>query len=350
MSRRFVHLLLGLSTVVAAAAQFQCTLPAAESPGASQQISVPRVVTPAIPAEYPIPPEGFDRPRAETPKGKLETVTYPSKAVNGTRRVDIWTPPDYSKDKKYPLLIMLHGIGGNETHEWTGTNRGSQGQANVILDNLYADKKIVPMVVIFPNGNATPVADPASLPPTDFFGRGGRGRGTAATAPGRAAGTATAPGRAGRGGGRGGQDLSGWTNFTANDLLKDLIPFVESNYSVYTDRDHQALGGLSMGSGQTRVVVLANPDRFAFVGMFSGGTLAPSQFSDFEKFKAANRLVFLSFGASEGGAANLPAATETFKQAGINATYYVSPNSAHDMVTWRRSLYHFSQLLFREKP
>ena len=292
---------------------------------------------------FPIPPQGFDRVRQGVEKGKLEKVYYDSKAVGGQRWVEVWTPPGYSKDKKYPLLVLLHGIGGNETNEWYGGGR-NQGVAPVILDNLLADKKIVPMVVIFPNGNATPIAG-TSRPATASAP-------AAATAP---AATATAPatgrGRGAGGAGRGGAGTNdGWANFTSNDLLKDLVPFMESHYSIYNDPAHQALAGLSMGGMQTRTVVTANLDRFAYVAIFSGGNLMPNNISDMDKFKKANKLVYMSFGSNEGGSAQLKPAADALKQAGVNATYYISPNSAHDMTSWQRSLYYFSQMLWQEQP
>ena len=100
--------------------------------------------------ESPVPPPGFDKAREGTEKGKLERVDYDSKSVGVKRWMEVYTPPGYSKDKKYPVLYLLHGIGGNENREWT-----RQGVANVVLDNLIADKKIQPMIVVFPNGNAT---------------------------------------------------------------------------------------------------------------------------------------------------------------------------------------------------
>ena len=148
--------------------------------------------------------------------------------------MQVYTPPGYSKDKKYPVLYLLHGIGGNENEEWT-----RQGVAHVILDNLIADKKIEPMIVVFPNGNATTN--------TAAGGRGG--------APG---------GRGGPGGGFG-----GWGKPFENDLLKDIIPFIESHYSVKADRENRAVAGLSMGGGQSLNIGLANLDTFAWVGGFS---------------------------------------------------------------------------------
>jgi hypothetical protein len=166
-----------------------------------------------------IPPQGFDRPRENTEKGKIERVEYDAAAVAPDLKLGmvVYTPPGYSKDKKYPVLYLMHGAGQNE-RAWT---QGS-AQVNVILDNLIADKKIEPMIVVFPNGNASNSA--------------GGGRRAGPGGPGGAArGSAPGPGDTGARRGRGG--LGGGMSFTAfeNDLLKDIIPYVESHYSVYTD-------------------------------------------------------------------------------------------------------------------
>ena len=99
--------------------------------------------------KFPAPPEGFDKKRDGIDRGKLETVEYDSTTVGVKRKARVYTPPGYSKDKKYPVLYLLHGIGGDE-NEWP---RG--GAPDVILDNLYADKKAVPMIVVMPNGRAS---------------------------------------------------------------------------------------------------------------------------------------------------------------------------------------------------
>ena len=147
--------------------------------------------------------------------------------------MQVYTPPGYSKDKKYPVLYLLHGIGGNEREEWA-----KGGVPHVILDNLIADKKIEPMIVVLPNGNAT-------------------------------TNTAAAGDPGGGGGRRGFGDLTGWGKPFENDLIKDIIPFIEANYSVKADRESRALAGLSMGGGQSLNIGLANLDTFAWVGGFS---------------------------------------------------------------------------------
>jgi enterochelin esterase family protein len=289
---------------------------------------------------FPVPPQGFDQAREGIEKGKVERVEYDAPAVaEGFKRwVEVYTPPGYSKKTKYPVLYLIHGAGQNE-RAWV-----QEGRANVILDNLIADKKIKPMIVVFPNGNATTN--------TETDRGGGRGR---FSAPG---GTNAAPGAgvAARGGGFGVLGDGVGKNFE-NDLLKDIIPYVESHYSVQADAKHRALAGLSLGGMQTRSIAPANPDKFCYFGVFSGGSIRPENITNTVAFKKHVKLVFMSFGSRESsaprGGGPLPSGPEGIKLAadalaksGIKAVYYVSPGSAHDFTSWKRSLYFFSQRLF----
>jgi len=189
-----------------------------------------------------VPPPGFDKVREGIKHGQLAKVDYTSKSIGVERWMEVYTPPGYSKDQKYPVLYLLHGAGGNENKEWT-----KQGVANVILDNLIAYKKIVPLLVVFPNGNAT------------ASGKGG---------PPKDAGAA-------KGGAKKGGFGAGWGENFTNDLLKDIIPYIESHYSTHTDADHRALAGLSMGGMQTRTISPVNIDKFHYIGVFSGGNIRP---------------------------------------------------------------------------
>jgi enterochelin esterase family protein len=313
MSKRCIGLLLGLG--VCALATFQ--LQAADPPSLESS---------------PVPPQGFDQAREGIEKGKVERVEYDGTAVAaGLKRwMQVYTPPGYSPDKKYPVLYLIHGAGQNE-RAWV-----QSGRADVILDNLIADKQIVPMIVVFPNGDATTNAEAA---------RGG---------PGAAPGVTNAAGAARRGG-RGGP---GDKNFE-NDLLADIIPYVESHYSASADSKHRALAGLSMGGMQTRSIAPAHAEKFSYVGVFSGGNIQPENITDLDAFKKNVNLVFMSFGSRESsaprGGGTAPAGPEGIKlaadalnKAGIKAVYYVSPDSAHDFTSWKRSLYYFSQRLFRD--
>jgi enterochelin esterase family protein len=130
-------------------------------------------------------------------------------------------------------------------------------------------------------------------------------------------------------------------------LFDDLIPYIESNYRVIADQEHRAMAGLSMGGMQTRSIVIANPDKFSYVGMFSSGTFSPSEVKDIDSFKKKTKVVFMSFGGREGGAARIPAAAEEWNKIGIKGVTYVSPLTGHEWQSWRRSLYQFAPLLFK---
>ena len=110
----------------------------------------PIVLGPDDKAAMPQAPAGFDKKRDDIPRGKLAMVEYDSTTVGNKRKMLIYTPPGYTKESAYPVFYLLHGIGGDE-NEW---RKG--GAPDVILDNLFADKKLVPMIVVMPNGRAQP--------------------------------------------------------------------------------------------------------------------------------------------------------------------------------------------------
>jgi enterochelin esterase family protein len=305
---------------------------------------------------FPEPPKGFDQVREGIEKGRLERVDYEATAVApGLKRwMEVYTPPGFSKDKKYPVLYLLHGIGGNENHEWTSVRR-DQGRACIVLDNLIADKMIEPLIVVFPNGNATTNKAGAGNGPGRRGNAAGGTNAVAAGPRGAGAGTnnAAGPGR------RGGMLFDGWGKPFENDLFKDIIPYMESHYPVYTDPRHRALAGLSMGGMQTKSITLANIGQFAWIGMFSGGNIMPAEISDLDAFKKQVKIVFMSYGSKEStaprwggttpsGSEGARLAAEALNNAGINAMHYTSPGSAHDFTSWKRSLYYFAPLLFRD--
>ena len=295
---------------------------------------------PTLPT-YPVPPQGFDQIREGIEKGTVETVSYESKTAGATRTMRVYTPPGYSKDKKYPVLYLLHGAGQNE-RTWTEANNG---RANVILDNLIADKKIEPMLVVFPNGSMGGGGP-----------RGVRGAGDTNAVP--AATNTVAGGGPARRGGPGGGFGGGFGEFTS-DLITNIIPYVESHYSVRADAQDRALAGLSLGGMQTKAIAPAHSGTFAYFGVFSGGNISPTvDVTDMNTFKANVKLVFMSFGGKEPsaprGPSNLPSGpvgihreAAAFNQAGVKAVCYLSADSGHDFTSWRRSLYYFAPLLFR---
>ena len=253
--------------------------------------------------------------------GQLRETQYFSKTSNSVRRVYIYTPPGYDKDNKnYSVLYLQHGMGENETG-W-----GNQGRTGLIMDNLIAEGKSLPFIIVMENssvnfGGIPRVPRPAGAP------------------------TAAPPAPNGpRPGGMGGM------NFAAQFeriLIDDLIPFVESNFRVIPDQAHRAMAGLSMGGMQTHSIVVANPNLFSHVGMFSSGTFSPTEIKDIDAFKKSVKVVFMSFGGREGGSARIGAAADEWNKVGIKGVSYVSPETAHEWQSWRRSLHEFVPLLFK---
>lgn len=256
------------------------------------------------------------------PHGQLRENQYYSKTSKTVRRVYIYTPPGYeSGSQKYPVLYLQHGMGENETG-W-----GNQGHANLIMDNLIAEGKAVPFIIVMENS----AVDLSGMP------RPPRPQGAPAGAPRPAGG----PG-------------AGMNNFNfagqfERILIDDLIPYVESNFRVIADQKHRAMAGLSMGGMQTRSIVMVNPDKFSYVGMFSSGTFVPTEIKDLDTFKKAGKLVFMSFGGREGGAARIGDAAAEWNKIGIKGVSYISPETAHEWHSWRRSLYEFAPLIFKDK-
>ena len=203
--------------------------------------------------------------------GQLREVLLPSKTTNATVRCFVYTPPDYDKNssKRYPVLYLQHGAGEDETG-W-----GSQGHAGLIMDNLIAAGKAKPFIIVMANGG----------------GIGGPGRGPAAPNAAPGAGTPPAGGPAGPGG-PGGRVF----NFSAfeNHLLQDLVPYIDANFRTIADQPHRAMAGLSMGGMQTRAITMAHIDTLSHIGIFSGGSIAPSDISDIAAFKKKVKVVFVS--------------------------------------------------------
>jgi len=263
-------------------------------------------------AAFPNPPEGFDKAREDIAHGKLERIDYDSKTVGVKRWMQVYTPPGYSTEKRYPVLYLLHGIGGNEREEWA-----EGGVPHVILDNLIADKKIEPMIVVLPNGNATTNTAPAA--------------------------------DAGGGGRRGFGDLTGWGKPFEDDLIKDIIPFMESHYSVKSDRESRALAGLSMGGGQSLNIGLANLDTFAWIGGFSSAPNtkpAAELVPDPEKATKQLKLLYLSVGNKDGLIRISQGVHGYLKEKNVPHIWHVDDH-AHDFQHWKKGLYNFSQLIFK---
>ena len=255
------------------------------------------------------------------PHGELREVHYFSASSNSVRHAFIYTPPGYDKDnsKRYPVLYLQHGMGENETG-W-----GNQGHANLIMDNVIADGKAVPFIIVMENSSVKFERPAASKPGTNANDKKPAGP-------------------------MGGFDFAG--DFK-NVLLNDLIPYVEANYRVIADMNHRAMAGLSMGGMQTRIITLANPDKFSQVGMFSGGSISKEDIINTPDFKKNVKLLFISYGSREldnprkGPWGDPKENTQAVKEAGMNTSFYVSPLTAHEWQSWRRSLYQFATLLFK---
>ena len=263
----------------------------------------PIVLGPDDKQAFPPAPEGFDTARGGIAHGKLEMVHYDSKIVGTTRNALVYTPPGYSADTRYPVLYLLHGIGGDE-EEW---HHGAHPE--IILDNLIADKKAVPMIVVMPNGRAQ---------------TNDRAEGNV---------FASAP---------------AFANFE-QDLLKDLIPFIESKYPVKTDREDRALAGLSMGGGQSLDFGLAHLDKFAWIGGFSSApnTKPPEELvPDPEKAARMLKLLWIS-GGDKDGLISIGQRTHAYlKEHNVPHIWHVD-SGGHDFSVWKNDLYLFAQRIFR---
>jgi len=300
--------------------------------------------------EIPAPDQEFYQPK-DVPRGRVSEQWYFSTVTQKWRRCFVYTPPGYDGGKaKYPVLYLLHGWGEDETGWYT------QGHVDYIMDNLVAEKKAKPMIIVMDNLNAVKpgesattfaarglVPDPSDHPAPPPAARGGAG------GPGRGAGAApgAAPtGQAGRGAaGAGGRGMMGNSAF-ADMMLTDLIPMIEKTYRALPGRENRAMAGLSMGGMQTHTTTMAHLDKFSYIGLLSGGSIAMSEVNDHPDFKKQVKVVFFSSGSVENGAAS-KANAEDLKKAGINAVFYESPRTAHEWLTWRRSLHEFAPLLFQ---
>ncbi len=282
---------------------------------------------------------GIDIPAADeefytiknVPQGSVNEVYYYSSVTERMRHCFIYLPAEYLEkpDKKFPVLYLQHGMGENE-HGWS-----AQGKTGIIMDNLIAAGKAVPFIIVMDNGSN---ARPAHPDTTQTGGPGMRPRPQGEN-PQEQRPQGQRPGGPRRGG-------FGGFNAFQDVLLKDIIPMVEKNYRVIADTEHRAMAGLSMGGMQTHTITLANPNTFAYVGMFSGGVFNTEELQNAADFKKTNKLIFMSCGSRE-TRMQVDKAAEDLRSIGINAKSYVSPETAHEWQTWRRSLYQFAQLLFK---
>ena len=275
--------------------------------------------------EIPDPDGGFYALK-DVPHGNVLLKNYYSTVANSWRQIFVYTPPDYEQNiqKRYPVLYLQHG-GGEDQRVWI-----EMGRTNLILDNLIAEGKITPFIVVMETSAVTQrsiVPGPPAPRPT---------------IPG-AAGTPGAPAGGSRPGGMFGMSGPGGGIY-GQLMTTDLIPWVDKTFRTLSDQKNRAMAGLSMGAMQTRTVTLANLNKFSYIGMFSGGTIAPADITD----KSKVRLIFMSYGSRERGSESVKAAADALNEAGIKSVSYVSPLTAHEFQSWRRSLKEFALLLFKD--
>jgi enterochelin esterase-like enzyme len=247
------------------------------------------------------------------PHGNVQQILFPSPSTGTQRRAFVYTPPGYDAKGavRYPVLYLQHGWGEDET-AWT-----NQGHANLIMDNLIAQKGARPFIIVMTYGMTNDIK----------------------------------PGAPG-----------GLASFSVKPfetvLVHELIPYVDSHFRTLADRNHRAMAGLSMGGFETKAITTANVDKFAYVGLFSGGTFTVDDLAKTPGFRDKMKLAFVSFGSREltgrrtappGIPPSDPAAdARALKASGFNSVFYVSPNTAHEFLSWRRSLHEFAPLLFRD--
>jgi len=265
----------------------------------------------------------------DVPHGHVQQILFPSKSTKTSRRAFVYTPPDYEKDqnKRYPVLYLQHGWGEDET-AWS-----VQGHANLIMDNLIAEGKTRPFLIVMTYGmtNDVPLG-------------GARGRGGAAPGGGGPGGAAGSQRGARRGGG-------GLANFNIGPfqtvVVDEMIPYVDANFRTLSDQPHRAMAGLSMGGMETKRITLANLDKFSHIGLFSGGTITPEDVNNTAGFKEKVKVVFCSCGSRE-NPGNINSNHKAFDKIRVKNTGYVSSDTAHEFLTWRRSLQEFAPLLFQD--
>jgi len=251
-------------------------------------------------------PQGFDQQRAGIATGKIETITYKSKTVGANRSARVYTPAGFTKKKKYPVLYLLHGIGGDED-EWY-----KNGVPHIIFDNLIADGKMEPMIVVLPNGRAM---------------KNDRAEGNIFDK----------------------EKVEAFATFE-KDLLNDIIPFIEKKYPVLKTREFRAIAGLSMGGGQSLNFGLGNLDKFAWVGGFSSApnTKMPAELvPNTQKAKEMLKLLYVSCGDKDNLMQVSQRTHDYLKANKVPHIYRVIPDGYHDFNVWKDDLYHYVQMLFK---
>ncbi|HET6557232.1 MAG TPA: alpha/beta hydrolase-fold protein [Prolixibacteraceae bacterium] len=263
---------------------------------------------------YNDPPTGFRDKRDNAPHGIITTVQYDSRTLSTRRQMLVYTPPGYSADKRYPVIYLLHGL-NSDAGQWPYWCR-----ADYVIDNLLADGKIGPAIMVFPNCNANLTVENPK-PDEQEERKGG---------------------------------FKGYDMPFENDLLQDIIPYIESHYSVYTDREHRALAGLSMGGGQSLNIGLSHIDTFAYVGGFSsapnthefGGLSETKLLPDVVAAREQLKVLWLACGNKDGLIRVSQRVHQHLKEQGVSHVWHVDGN-AHDDTEWANNLYLFMQHIFK---
>ncbi len=227
------------------------------------------------------------------PHGNVQQILFWSNSTDQLRKAFVYTPPQYDNGKKkYPVLYLQHGWGENEYAWW------NQGRANLIMDNLIAEGKIEPFIVVMTYGMTNDVR----------IGELGR---------------------------------FNYTHFQTV-LCDELVPYVDSHFRTIAKKDSRAMAGLSMGGMETHTITLARPEMFSYYGLMSGGIYLPDEIQDPKQVKG----IFIGCGSKEGPERVMKAVSD-LQAAGFNAQGYVSNGTAHEFLTWRRCLYQMAPMLFK---
>jgi enterochelin esterase-like enzyme len=255
-------------------------------------------------AAYPVPPDGFNFLRDTIAHGEVKLVEYDSKTLGIRRPLRLYLPPGYSTARKYPVLYLQHGL-GNTSNEWV-----QRARVPIIADNLLAEGKMVPMIIVFPSGNATAT-------PTDEK--------------------------------QGDRTQAAYGQQYQDDLLKEIIPFVEASYAAHTDRANRGLAGMSMGSGQALNIGLTNLDRFAWIAVVAPApnTRPPAELIPDPAALNQLKLFWLSVGNRD-ALYRVAQGVHTYAtDKGVSHIWRVDTN-AHDTGAMSANFYHFAQKLFKE--
>jgi enterochelin esterase-like enzyme len=239
----------------------------------------------------------------DVPHGHVQQILFPSPSTDAVRRAFVYTPPGYEDNRRqrYPVLYLQHGWGEDET-AWT-----NQGHANLIMDNLIAEGSSEPFLIVMTYGMTNDV------------------------------------------------QIGGLANFDISAfetvLIDELIPYVDANFRTHSDQPNRAMAGLSMGGMETRWIALEHLDTFSHIGLFSGGSITLDDVNNTPDYRDKVKLTFVSYGSKElngGRGGNPQSDADALKAAGIASVFYVSPDTAHEFLSWRRSLREFAPLLFRD--